>query len=30
MILKDDMGYADLDIQGSLDDLKTPQLNDLV
>mgnify|MGYP006125865329 CR=1 FL=1 len=29
VILTDDMGYADLDIQGSLDDLKTPHLNDL-
>jgi len=29
VILTDDMGYADLDIQGSLNDLKTPHLNDL-
>ena len=29
VILTDDMGYADMDIQGSLDDLKTPHLNDL-
>ncbi len=29
VILTDDMGYADLDIQGAMDDLKTPHLNNL-
>ena len=29
VIFTDDMGYADLDIQGSLDDLKTPHLDNL-
>jgi len=29
VILTDDMGYADLDIQGAMDDLKTPHLDNL-